>query len=787
MLRQAFHYVICREQNINGKGLVVLANRGSKDRMEACGLELIGHQMKLVEVLDALESDISFKGHQPNTLTKNYTSEYTMLMDKAKKKKSVQVASCEPNDTQTESDECTQPDSKGGDTEDVLSSDSQSCSSASSPLTSMQLSSEEDERNKGIHMASAKLIVACVFNEVRVVDISCSQLQSAAKKLKIPNQGQKRDKNGGGILLYIAEPLNYSQLEESTIQTRNDNFESIWIEVSRPKTKKILCGAIYKTPDADPAAFTSSVEEILNNVMSNDSEIVLIGDFNLNYLNPTSATKHFQQTTKSFHLKQIITKPTQVTEETRTLIDLFLTSRPELYTCGVIPVGFSDHSAIFRVRKLYNIKRPPPTIIQSRNYKNYDPAVFSDDVNKIPWDILKMEPTSNEAWIVFKDLFLSVADKHAPVATRTVHRVKKFSIEEVNEKFVCDELKRIKSKKSTGLDGMSARLLKDAAPVIVKPITYIINLTISTGEIPPELKEAKVTPIFKNGKRNEESNYRLISVLPLVSKIMERAIQVQLVKFLEANEVLSQSGFRKGHSTETAVTYLTDQILEHMDKQQMTGSVFIDLKKAFDLVDHNCLLQKLEHYGIRGKSLRTTEDLVHNEYNLDRTCHQTSPLSTNPKEIKKALQEDLERVVTWMEINRLVLNKDKTKGILFGTRQRLETVANFNITSGTNVEMVTKFTYLGVTLDEELKWKAHAEDVQKKVSKQLGLLRQIRSSLTLQAAQAYTNALLNQFLATQTQPGVKYPRAASLVCNDYKIEPRKSSPVRKVQGQPEIL
>ena len=87
--------------------------------------------------------------------------------------------------------------------------------------------------------------------------------------------------------------------------------------------------------------------------------------------------------------------------------------------------------------------------------------------------------------------------------------------------------------------------------------------------------------------------------------MMERAIQVQLLSFLDDNKVLSvfQSGFCKKHSTETAAFYLVHHILEHMDKQQLTGAAFIDLKKAFDLVDHHCLLHKLQHYGVRGHSL----------------------------------------------------------------------------------------------------------------------------------------------------------------------------------------
>ena len=144
----------------------------------------------------------------------------------------------------------------------------------------------------------------------------------------------------------------------------------------------------------------------------------------------------------------------------------------------------------------------------------------------------------------------------------------------------------MKSTKATGLYGISARLLKDAAPEVSELITYIINLTISTSTIPSEWKTTQVTPIYKSGDKSDPNKYSPISVLPLISKVMERSIQSHLVAFLNIKHNLlsiNQSGFWKKHSTETAAGYFVDHILEQVDKQMMTGSIFIDLRKVFDL------------------------------------------------------------------------------------------------------------------------------------------------------------------------------------------------------------
>ena len=147
-------------------------------------------------------------------------------------------------------------------------------------------------------------------------------------------------------------------------------------------------------------------------------------------------------------------------------------------------------------------------------------------------------------------------------------------------------IRRLPSNKAPGMDKISSRILKDSLPSTLTTITRIVNNSFVTNTFARAWKTAEVTPILKCGNPDVPNNYRPISLLPIVSKITERLVHGQLMEYLIRNNKLAvhQSGNRKPHSTETALLYVTDQLLQAMDSKKVSIMVLLDMSKAFDSI-----------------------------------------------------------------------------------------------------------------------------------------------------------------------------------------------------------
>ena len=169
-----------------------------------------------------------------------------------------------------------------------------------------------------------------------------------------------------------------------------------------------------------------------------------------------------------------------------------------------------------------------------------------------------------------------------------------FKLSSITEAFVHKELSSLHLQKATGMDTISPKVLRDSADIITPLITHIVNLSITTGNVPDDFKVAKVTPLYKKNDKLDVGNYRPVSVLSAVSKILEKAVYVQTQKYLLDNNLIfkTQSGFRPGHSTETCLLHLTDYIKQQTAKGLYTGMLLLDVQKAFDSVNHSILCKK---------------------------------------------------------------------------------------------------------------------------------------------------------------------------------------------------
>ena len=180
--------------------------------------------------------------------------------------------------------------------------------------------------------------------------------------------------------------------------------------------------------------------------------------------------------------------------------------------------------------------------------------------------------------------------------------VNSFYLEPITADDILLEIKRLKQNKSPGHDLIGSKVIKLCPEIFASNLSKIYNWGIENGTYPEELKIAKVIVLYKKGVKYDPNNYRPISLLSLFDKILEKILCRRLVSFLEHNKILYcyQYGFRKAYSTVLALIEITDYIKRLLDERNYVISIFIDVKKAFDTVDHEILLYKLECYCIRG-------------------------------------------------------------------------------------------------------------------------------------------------------------------------------------------
>ena len=345
--------------------------------------------------------------------------------------------------------------------------------------------------------------------------------------------------------------------------------------------------------------------------------------------------------------------------------------------------------------------------------------------------------------------------------------------------------------KSAGLDNIDGKLFKLAAPVITLPLTHIFNLTLSTCTIPQAWKMAKVIPIFKAGNRKVLNKYRPISILPLVSKIIEKAVHSQLLPYLTSNDLLSpnQSGFRPGYSTLAAVAHAHDNWLHHINNGNLIGSLFIDLQKAFDTVNHGILLRKLSVYGLSPLAVdwltsylsgRTQQVCFKSKLSLVSPITSGIPQGSilgpllfslyindlpkcldhcnidmyaddtiiyygdkNTNLIENKLNSDLLNLTKWLQVNKLILNPQKTEVMLIGTAQKLKKSNPLDIfISGQKIKQVDCHKHLGVLMDSRLNFSEHVNKVCNKLNSSISLLARTRKFVNQPTAFSLYNALI---------------------------------------------
>ena len=371
-------------------------------------------------------------------------------------------------------------------------------------------------------------------------------------------------------------------------------------------------------------------------------------------------------------------------------------------------------------------------------------------------------------------------DKDIPIINKSPESFLKqrndenFLISHVTHEELIDLIKTLDSKKGSGPSSIPVRLLLLIPDLIVVPLCQIINKSFDTGVFPESLKTAKVISIFKKGSTQDVNNYRPISLLSIFDKIFEKLMYSRLYNFLDKFNILyeHQYGFRKNKSTIHSLMQITEQIKFSLEKGMYGCGIFLDLKKAFDTVNHSILLRKLEHYGIRGIPLHWFTSYLSNRKQFvyfNGHISDTKPIncgvpqgsvlgpllfllyindfpnvsskirfflfaddtnlyyeSNNLKQMEIYINKELNKIYQWLCSNRLALNITKTNFVIFHPYNKpLKESITLKIHKKA-IDEVPCVKYLGVLIDSTLSWKSQISTITKKIARSIGIMYKLR-------------------------------------------------------------